>query len=602
MIHYQIIPYQPEAHIYRVIIDIPSPDKSGQILSMPAWISGSYMVRDFAKNIVSIAAVSQGEVLEIGQIDKQKWRISATCNPIKVTYDVYAWDLSVRTAYLDRYRAYFNGPSVFLQVHGSETTQCAVDICTPEGERYVDWRVATSLKSDGLDRHQFGIYLAEGYFDLIDHPVEIGLFESATFMVDSIPHEIVISGHHKADMGRLCLDLKRICEEQRKLFGRLPFERYLFLVTTVGDGYGGLEHKYSTSLLCNRDDLPRLGQGEISEGYRQFLGLCSHEYFHLWNAKRIRPSAFSIGDLQIETYTRLLWVFEGITSYYDELMLVRSGVISTKSYLELLAQTITKVIRGSGRFKQTLEESSFNTWTKFYKQDESAPNSIVSYYSKGALVALALDLKIRAETAGRLSLDDIMRELWQRHGETGIGLPEDGFESLAEEITGLNLAPFFQRYLRGTEDLPLKQQLESLGIDLVLRQKNSQSDLGGFVTKSVEESPRLTLGVKFSPDINRVKLQQVFDDGSAQQAGLSAGDELIAIDGIKIMPENIEKLLSACSSEDLLNVHLFRRDELLQMQVRLQFAPENTCDLMLNESAMSEMIKKRQSWLLTNEG
>ncbi len=598
MICYKIIPHYPEAHIYRVTLDIAFPDENGQIFSMPTWIPGSYMVRDFAKNVVSISATSKGKPILITQLDKQTWEIAGSFGPVRVIYDLYAWDLSVRTAYLDQFRGYFNGPSVFLQVHGAESEPCFLEVCLPEGEIYEHWSVATSLRKDGAKQR---CYCADDYFELIDHPVELGLFESAKFQVASIPHEIVISGRHNADLPRLCSDLERICDAQRKIFGQLPLDRYLFLVAAVGDGYGGLEHKHSTSLLCNRADLPKTKQQKISDGYRRFLGLCSHEYFHLWNVKRICPAAFVDVPLDSEAYTRLLWVFEGITSYYDELILVRAGLITAESYLELLAQTITRVTRVQGRFKQTLEESSFNTWTKFYKQDENAPNAIVSYYSKGALVALSLDLTIRHESAGKYSLDDVMRAFWNKYGVTNIGVPEDGFERLAVEVTGLNLRPFFQSYVRGTEDPPLHEQLARQGINLELRQMKNQSDLGGFITSSCQNKSLLTLGVKFLSSVSEAKIQQVFDGGAAQQAGISAGDELVAVDGIKCTAKNIDALVAVGSTEVSLNIHLFRRDELLLIQIQPKAAPADTCDLSYITDPTSEMISNRCRWLQIDE-
>jgi predicted metalloprotease with PDZ domain len=229
----------------------------------------------------------------------------------------------------------------------------------------------------------FGRYRAQGSADLIDHPVEMGDFLHTQFLAAGTPHEIAIYGRHRADLGRLSRDLQKVCEEHANLFGELPPDRYLFLMMVVGQGYGGLEHRDSTSLICSRADLPVPGQTEVTEGYRRLLGLCSHEYFHLWNVKRIQPARIQSSDLSGEVHTRLLWAFEGFTSYYDDLALVRCGLITERDYLDLLAQTITRVMRVNGRTKQSVAESSFDAWTKFYKQDENAPNAIVSYYAKG---------------------------------------------------------------------------------------------------------------------------------------------------------------------------------------------------------------------------
>lgn len=602
MINYQITPYHPEAHLFLVSIDIETPDVEGQVLSLPAWIPGSYMIRDFAKNIITIVAETDDGPIAVTQLDKQTWQLDSVFKAVRVSYQVYAWDLSVRTAYLDQFRGYFNGSSLFMKVHGTEFDGCGIEICPPEGDIYSDWRVATTLESNGALPLQFGHYKAADYSDLIDHPVEMGVFSSSQFCVNGVPHDVVISGSHRADLARLCSDLKKICTAQCEFFGSLPLDRYLFLVTAVGDGYGGLEHKYSTSLLCSRDDLPTsTDDKEITDGYRRFLGLCSHEYFHLWNVKRIRPEAFIGCDLQSECYTRQLWVFEGITSYYDELMLVRSAVISVESYLELIAHTISRVVRGQGRFKQTLEESSFNAWTKFYKQDENSANSIVSYYAKGALLALSLDLKIRKETEGKKSLDNVMRSLWCIYGEKDIGVPENAFEKVASEVTGVQLESFFQRYLRATDDLPLAAQLNEIGINMVLRGAKSSDDLGGLVKQRSDMKQQPTLGIKFSSKSDAVKVLQVFDRGAGQCAGLSAGDEIIAIDGLKVTPKYFDELVASCPMGSAINLHVFRRDELINLVVKPKLAALDTCEFMLNEDASSEMISNRNVWLHQNE-
>jgi len=256
------------------------------------------------------------------------------------------------------------------------------------------------------------------------------------------------------------------------------------MTLAVGDGYGGLEHRASTALICARSDLPVKGKAALSDGYRTYLGLCSHEYFHTWNVKRIKPAAFAPYDLQNENYTSLLWLFEGFTSYYDDLFLVRSGVIDTDAYLKLVAKTVNGVLRGTGRRKQSVAESSFDAWVKYYRQDENAPNAIVSYYTKGSLVALALDLTIRSETNGKKSLDDVMRALWQTCGrrfyarDGGKGIAEDEVETLFNEVTGLKLKRFFDRYIRGTDDLPLEQLLAPFAVTYADTAKNTKPSLG----------------------------------------------------------------------------------------------------------------------------
>jgi predicted metalloprotease with PDZ domain len=335
---------------------------------------------------------------------------------------------------------------------------------------------------------------------------------------------------------------------------------------------------------------------ETREGYRNFLGLCSHEYFHTWNIKRIKPAAFTPYNLSNENYTRLLWAFEGITSYYDELGLVRSGLISQENYLEVLGQTITRVLRGPGRFKQSLAESSFDAWIKFYQQDENTPNAIVSYYTKGSLVALALDLTLRRETQGKCSLDKVMRVLWEVYGKTGIGVPEGEIEQLAGEISGLDLSTFFDAALRGTKDLSLAPLLASVGVGYELRCSESGEDKGGNPGKG--GNPRTMLGVRLAPNEREARLSQVFDDSAAQLAGLAAGDIVIAVDGIRATASNLEKIIESYPAGLTVRIHAFRRDELREFEVTLKAAPQDTCVLTIDHAASPEIIAARRSWLL----
>jgi predicted metalloprotease with PDZ domain len=375
-------------------------------------------------------------------------------------------------------------------------------------------------------------------------------------------------------------------------------ERYLFQVMAVGDGYGGLEHRSSTSLLCKRDDLPQSGVEEITKEYRQFLGLCSHEYFHLWNVKRIRPEAFKSADLSSEAYSKLLWAFEGITSYYDDLTLLRSGLIDMESYLELLAKNISRVIRCSGRLKQTVEESSFDAWTKFYKQDENAPNSIVSYYAKGAIIALVLDLSIRRDSGGEKSLDDLMRALWQSYGKPDIGVGEADVERLAAEVTGLDLSDFFQQALRTTEELPIEELLQTVAVGYELRPATGPKDEGGLKkSESKPCNPKADLGVLYKADRAGAKLTAVMDYGPAMQAGLSAGDTVIALDGIKVTSANLDQLLQRAQLGEKVEIYAFRRDELMRFKVEMRPAEPNTCYLWLQQDMTKEQQARVHSWM-----
>ncbi len=599
MIHYTVKPLRPEAHLLEVRLDIPDPGPSPLTLHLPAWIRGSYMIRDFARHIVAIRAESQSEPLDLVKQDKQTWLLTpSAAGEIRIIYQVYAWDLTVRTAHVDTTHAYFNGPCVFLGVKGREAEPCEVTFERPDGTAYRSWKLALSMSPLVLDDAGFGRYRAPDYETLLDHPVEMGAFEERTFQVQGKPHRFVISGRHQGDMERLCGDLAKICEAEAALFEELPVSDYLFLLQVVGNGYGGLEHHNSSSLMISRDKLPAKSMRAPSTGYRQLLGLCSHEYFHLWHVKRITPAVFRQQGTAQEVYTRQLWIFEGITSYYDELILVRSQVIQSKDYLEMLAECVTRVMRNTGRLKQTLEESSFDAWTKFYKQDENAPNAIVNYYAKGALVAMLLDLNIRLRSDGRLSLDNVMRALWQSYGKPGNGLPEGAFEALVAEVTGLDFKSDFDHWLRSTEELPLAETLREFGVVLHLSQAKSPTDLGGVLEQRPGiERVKLVLGAKWMQRSGGIMLQQVFDGGAAQLAGLAAEDEIIAVDGLRLEVGGLDDYLARLPANTPVTVHAFRRDELMRFEVTPLPAPADTCYFYLPPDVDAEISRRQADWL-----
>ncbi|MGD8590133.1 MAG: PDZ domain-containing protein [Chromatiales bacterium] len=602
MIHYQVSLQSPQAHLFQVTMSVPDTGSAELTLYMPAWIRGSYMIRDFAKNLVTLEARSGGKSLVVKKLDKQNWSVEPCDGVLTITYTIYAWDLSIRAAHLDTTHAYFNGPSLFLALLGRENEPCECNILPPSSKQFKHWRVATAMPVYQVDNAGFGTYRLPDYEALLDHPVEIGELDINHFKVDEIIHRFVVNGdQHRTDLARICRDLEKICSTHVQLFGDLPIDDYLFLLWVVGEGYGGLEHRNSTSLICSRDDLPASTDTEMTEGYRRLLGLCSHEYFHLWNVKRIMPAVFQANGMQQEVHTRQLWVFEGITSYYDELALIRSGVIDAKNYFELLAQTITRVMRGSGRLKQTLEESSFDAWTKFYKQDENAPNAIVSYYTKGAMFALALDLHIRLHTAGRQSLDDVMRQLWQEYGKQGVGLPERGFEQLAIEVTGLDLRAFFDLGLRSTRDLPLAELLSQFGVEMHLLPALSNVDKGRVTDQpTAPGAPRPVLGANLTTKNNELTLLQVFDEGAAQVAGLSAGDVIVAVDNLRLNDKQLEKYVASTPQGKSLVIHAFRRDQLMVFKVMPQPAPADTCVFHLAASIPSVQRARFDAWLHIN--
>ena len=592
MIRYQITSRHPGSHYFDVRIEIPEPDAAGQHLRLPNWIPGSYMIRDFSRNMLDLSACSGDETVAIEQLDKSNWRVAPTQGPISISYRVYAKDLSVRAAHLDHTHGYYNGSSVFLEAVGQADQPCEVLIEKPGADYCADWRVATSLPRKQAGAYEFGLYEAQDYADLIDHPVEMGTFRQVAFEACGVPHDIILTGRFTCDEERLAADLKKICEHHIRFFGEpAPMDYYQFQVLVVGDGYGGLEHRASTSLVASRDSLPQVGVDAVTDDYRDFLGLCSHEYFHTWNVKRIKPAAYDPYDLQQEVYTDLLWAFEGITSYYDDLALVRCGLIEESSYLELLAQTMTRVERGKGRTRQSTAESSFNTWTRFYKQDENAANAIVSYYAKGSLIAACIDLKMRQASGGECSLDDVMRQLWADYQKQGSGIAEDRIQQLVSDTLGQDLSAELQAWIYGTGDLPLSELLEATGVEVNRRATANAKDRGG---KPVEgELPRVDLGVMLKDSEAGLSVLRVAEAGSAQSAGIASGDTIIAVDGLRLNLGKLENRLKRARPGERLQIHAFRRDELYEFSVELQPATESTFVLSVGENHSEQ----RQAWL-----
>lgn len=594
---YSITPINPHAHIYEVTVDVEHPEPTGQLFSIAAWIPGSYKIRDYARHVVSIRAESEGNDIGLNKTDKSSWQADACESPMTVTLQIYGYDQSVRGAHLDHAHAYFNGTCVFPRVEGQEHIPCVLDIRPPPGDIGSTWRVATSFRSKSAERYGFGTYQADNYAELIDHPVEIGNLSIGEFEAGGIPHVLAIRGHVKADMARLCRDLATLCAYQIGFLGKpADLDRYVFLLNVMDQGYGGLEHSWSSSLACSRRDLPRRGDSTIDENYRRFLGLCSHEYFHLWNVKRMRPERFTPYDLKSESHTGLLWVFEGITSYYDDLFLVRSGLITPQSYFELLAKTVTRVIRGRGRFRQSVEESSYDAWTKFYQQEANASNAIVSYYTKGSLIALALDLTLRHRSGGKCSLDTVLRVCWERYGETGIGMPERGLESVAQSVLGSDLGDFFEHYVRGTGDLPMQPLLSEFGVKMHLRAAKNSQDTGGTNAASTVRAGGW-LGANLVLRDGKNVFDLVHSGSPAEAAGVAPGDEAVALNDLKLTASNIDVLLRDYHAGDITALSVFRGDELQRLSVTLSELPEDTCYLVADPDASPSAQHKRDAWL-----
>ncbi|MDZ7918842.1 peptidase M61 [Rhodoferax sp.] len=535
-VHYQVEVLDVHAHLFRVTLTVPTPAAT-QTLRLPVWIPGSYLVREFAKHLQKLEVRQAGKRMAVLQHDKATWEVSCTPGtPLEVQYEVYAFDNSVRTAWLDNSRGFFNGTSLCLQV--PEQAQAPHTMGLIASDALKGWSVATGLEPVKCDKAGFGLYRADNYDTLVDCPVEMGPFWSGNFMACGIPHRFVVAGAPPSfDGAQLLADTQAICEAELRFWhgdavdtdvkkvsslrkkdgpqSPIPFKNYVFMLNAVHDGYGGLEHKNSTALICNRKDLPRQPRSTLAptthkqpEGYTTLLGLISHEYFHTWNVKRLRPSELATYDYTQENYTQLLWFFEGFTSYYDDLLLRRAKRIDNATYLKLLTKTINQVAQTPGRLVQSVAQSSFDAWVKYYRQDENTANATVSYYTKGSLVGLCLDLTLRAE--GKTTLDAVMRGLWTRCA--GGPMAEADLLAVLQELGGRSYAKDIAHWVHSTKELPVAELLEQHGV-----QVNREPD---------QVAQQLGLRVK---ENGGLFIQQVLRGGVAEKAGFAAGDEWIAV-------------------------------------------------------------------------
>ena len=509
-VHYRVEAASLHAHLYRVTLTVEQPSAT-QRLALPVWIPGSYLVREFSKNLQHLAARQDGKPVTLRQTDKNHWEADCVASsPLVLTYEVYAFDNSVRTAWLDTQRGFFNGTSLCLRVHGQEKRPHAIEVISPQPH----WEAATGLTPHKVDRRGFGTYLADDYDELVDCPFELGAFWSAQFKVAGVEHRFVVAGAPRSfDGQRLVADTQKICETAIRFWHerkRPPFKHYVFMLNAVDDGYGGLEHRNSTALIAGRRDLPRLGDARQSDGYTTLLGLISHEYFHTWCVKRLRPAEFARYDYDHENYTQLLWFFEGFTSYYDDLLLRRCGLVDDAHYLRLLNKTVNQVMQAPGREVQSVAQASFDAWVKYYRQDENTPNATISYYTKGALVALCLDLTLRAQ--GKATLDDVMRALWARC--KGGPMTEADLSATLKELGGRAYTRELTAWVHGTRELPLQPLLEGAGVQV-------QEDAA-----AVQQS----LGLRTADSGGVLQVKTVLRGGAAEQAGFAAGDEWLGIE------------------------------------------------------------------------
>ena len=510
-VSYRVGSADPRTHLLDVEMTIAQP-KAQQRLSLPVWIPGSYMVREFSRHLQDLQARQGRRLLACKQLNKNTWEVQTDPKrPLTLRYRVYAFDTSVRAAYLDSNRCFFNASSVCLQAHGHSELPHTLSVEAPKGHAH--WRVATGLTPLRVKTSGWGLYLATDYHELIDSPMQWGDFWSGHFEAGGVSHRLVVSGAPPSfDGQRLLSDCQRICSAAIRLWhgrGKPPHRNYVFMLNAVTEGYGGLEHRNSTALICSRRDLPRLGDASSSEAYITLLGLISHEYFHTWNVKRLRPREFAHYDLDRENYTELLWFFEGFTSYFDDLLLVRAGLLSREGYLNRLTQAIVALDQTPGRKVQSVAQASFDAWVKYYRQDENTLNATVSYYGKGSLVALCLDLALRAEGC---TLESVMRGLWKRCAAGPMG--EDDLLAELQAQTGRSWRAEIKAWVHSTADLPLARLLRAQGVLID--------------TERAPMSQRL--GLRVSESAQGIVLKTVLRSGAAEQSGMAAGDEIVAVE------------------------------------------------------------------------
>ena len=554
-------------------------DTDAPSLWLPAWIPGSYLMREFARNITAVhyeildsQVVSNDKQINTyraQKTDKNTWQLpeAQAGQRICVLYEVYCYDLSVRTAYVDQQRLYGNFTSLALAIGGQEQQEVEVDLIVPAAfltDKDASLvRLACGLEAVQAQIDKLRIYTlqADSYHELIDHPFEFAEQDNFDFIIQdnshqTLSHHFYLSGKHSANMGRLQQDVTQICQTYLDWLGDAPFNDYTFMTFASGQDYGGLEHINSTSLITPRRDLPSVDEPKVpSADYQRFLGLCSHEYFHAWWVKTVRPDVMLNVDLRREAFTPLLWVFEGFTSYIDDFMLQASGVIDKASYLKLLAEQINRYYQTPGRTHQSVAESSFDAWIKLYRNDENTGNAGISYYNKGALVALCLDLTLLTKSAGRYRLFDVVKEFYSQAKQKDnkrIGISSADMGAVIGQFMPLaDWEEFERRYVNGVEELPLETLLAENGIKIHTNTKETADK-------------NIPWGMRCSETPLGLKVNRVNRDSAAAKAGISAHDVIVAIDGIKADTKQLATLSIATRP---VQCHLFRRDELMVVEV-----------------------------------
>ncbi len=502
-------------------------------LKMPVWTPGSYLVREYARHVQDFVAKDvAGSDLTWRKTNKNTWSIDTKGgNEIVATYRVYANELTVRTNELNDEHAFWNNAATLMFVKGQLKTPSTVSV-----KPFGDWKIATGLlRVDG----QANTFRAENFDILYDSPFEISNFREVPFVVEGKPHRLIFSGDGNYDEKQTASDVAKIVEEAYKMFGELPYNDYTFIVNLRGGG--GLEHLNSTALQVNRFGFkPKLR-------YQSFLGLVAHEYFHAFNVKRIRPDTLGPFDYENENYTRLLWVAEGGTEYYSNLLLRRAGLISDKEFLTGKAATIQQLQDRPGRFETSLEEASFDAWIKGYRPDENAVNNQISYYDKGEIVNMMLDITIRTDSGGMKSLDDVLRYLYTEYYKKGKNYTPEDFQKIAELMAGKGLDDFFSKYVRGTTDIDYDEIVKAIGLNLNATEPNAG---------------KAYIGADLVEDGGKLTVRSIPSTTPAYEQGLNTGDQIVAVDGNRASQAFLQSYIAEKKPQDSIRLTVFRFDRL----------------------------------------
>ncbi len=586
---------RPHTHLLEVDVAIKRAASGPQEerLIMPVWTPGSYMIREFARHVQDFAALDAvGQQLKWEKTNKDTWRVMTNgAASWHARYKVYANELSVRTSELNSGHAFWNNANILMYLDGYLQSPSTVRVLAPDV-----WKVATGLPAVLGQKNTFR---AENFDILYDSPFEVSNFKTLLFNVKGVAHRIVIDGEGNYDAERMRRDVQKIVETEVEIMGgEIPYHDYTFILHLRGGG--GLEHLNSTALgyprfgfrVTGGDRTTSAGPNAtvtLEREYRGFLSLVAHEFFHLWNVKRIRPDALGPFDYTQENYTKVLWVAEGITDYYADLALRRAGLISDSEFLAATARAMQALQDTPGRLEQSAEESSFDSWIKYYRQDENSVNSQVSYYEKGALLGLLLDLQIRKRSGGAKSLDDVMRYLYTEYFKKNRNYGPVDFQKACELMAGGSLEEFFSRFVRGKEELDYNDALEAAGLRL-------ETNVPGSPRGA---NDRVFFGADITQDADRLMVERVYAGAPAYEQGLNAGDQIVAIDNMRVTRDFFNARLGEKKPGDLVNLTIFRFDDLSTLLIKLGPAREGTYRIVPVSTQTEAQKKIYRDWLRT---